>query len=62
MLVLKAYLPTLRHKLSDMHYSFILDLEYNPFKPTQEDAEYWGDQQGKNSLHVLVYGESNGKD
>ena len=41
-LALKSYLPTLQRKLSDMYQSFTLDLEYDPFEPTQDDVEYWG--------------------
>ncbi|MCJ1387867.1 hypothetical protein MMC18_000710 [Xylographa bjoerkii] len=42
MLVRKPYLPTLQRKLSDLYQSSILDLEYDPFEPTQGDVEYWG--------------------
>ena len=42
MLVLRAYIPTLRCKLNDVHPSFTLDVEYDPFEPTLNDVELWG--------------------
>ena len=42
MLVLKAYIATLRCKLHNLHASFTLDEDYDPFEPIPEDVERWG--------------------
>jgi hypothetical protein len=54
MLILKFDFPILQRKLSDMYQSFTLDLEYDPFESTQDDAEYWGLDCARN-LYIIWF-------